>query len=48
LRAGLKPDQALVVAGCNGIDENNPSAAAEFEEPEPPLLSTRTTTKGGG
>jgi hypothetical protein len=47
LRAGLKPDQALVVAGCNGIDENNPSAAAEFEEPEPPLLSTRTATKGG-
>ena len=47
LRAGLKPDQALVFAGCKTIDENNPSAVAQLEEPEPPLLSTRTATKGG-
>jgi hypothetical protein len=48
LRTGLKPDQTLLIAGCKAIDQDNPSAAAELEEPEPPLLSTRTATKGGG
>lgn len=48
LRAGLKPDQALVFAGCKANDENNPDAFGQLEEPAPPLLSTRTVTKGGG
>jgi len=48
LRAGLKPDQALLIAGCMATDQDNPGAAAQLEEPAPPLLSTRTATKGGG
>jgi hypothetical protein len=47
LRAGLKPDQVLLVAGCESRDQYNPHAAAFSEEPAPPLLSTRTSTNGG-
>jgi hypothetical protein len=47
LRAGLKPDQVLLVSACEASDQNNPNAAAFLEEPARPLLSARTSTNGG-
>jgi len=47
LRAGLKPDQALLIAGCEATDQHNPSAASLWEEPSVPLLAARKVTAGG-
>jgi len=47
LRAGLKPNQALRVAGCEATDQHNPSAASPSEEPAVPPLSTRISAHGG-
>ena len=47
LRAGMQPDQVLLVSACAARDQNNPNAAALSEEPAPPLLSARTSGNGG-
>ena len=47
LRAGLKPDQALLVSACDAGDQYNPHAAAPSEDPAPPLRSARTSINGG-
>ena len=48
LRAGLRPDQTLLVSACEGIDQQNPiTAAALPEERGLPQLAARAPAKGG-
>jgi len=47
LRAGLRPDQTLLVSACQGIDQQNPTAAALPEERALPQLAARAPAKGG-
>jgi hypothetical protein len=48
LRAGLRPDQTLLVSACEGIDQQNRiTAAALTEERALPQLAARVPAKGG-
>ena len=48
LRAGLRPDQTLLVSACERIDQQNPiTAAALPEEGALPQLAARAAAKGG-
>ena len=46
LRAGLKPDQAPLIAGCEATDQHDPSAASLWEDPAAPLLPAIEVTAG--
>jgi hypothetical protein len=48
LRAGLRPDQTLLVSACEGIDQQNPiTAAALPEEKALAQLAASISAKGG-
>jgi hypothetical protein len=48
LRAGLRPDQTLLVSACEGIDQQNPiTAAALPEEKAVAQLAASMSAKGG-
>ncbi len=48
LRAGLRPDQTLLVSACEGIDQQNPiTAAALPEEKAVAQLAASISAKGG-
>lgn len=47
LRAGLQPDQALLVSACETTDQQNPSAIALPDEPALPPIATRKLPRGG-
>ena len=47
LRAGLRPDQTLLVSACETTDQQNPSAVALPDEPALPQLAARAAAKGG-
>jgi len=48
LRAGLRPDQTLLVSACEGIDQQNPiTAAALPEEKALAQLVASISAKGG-
>jgi hypothetical protein len=46
LRAGLQPDQALLVSACETTDQQNPSAIALPDEPALPPIATRKLPRG--
>jgi hypothetical protein len=48
LRAGLRPDQALLVSACETIDQQNPiTAAALPEERTATQFAARSSVQGG-
>jgi hypothetical protein len=46
LRAGLKPDQVLLVAGCESRDQYNLNASSPSEEAAVPMIAARISTSG--
>ncbi|MCA3359498.1 MAG: hypothetical protein ING02_16000 [Roseomonas sp.] len=47
LRAGMRPDQVLLVSACETIEQQNPiTAAARPEEPRQPQIVARKLAKG--
>ncbi len=46
LRAGLKPDQVLLVAGCMAADQDNLNANSSSEEAAVPMIAARISTSG--
>lgn len=48
LRAGLRPDQTLLVSACEGIDQQNPITAAALPKGRAlPQFAARAPAKGG-
>ncbi|MFN8882838.1 MAG: hypothetical protein ACK5VY_03980 [Alphaproteobacteria bacterium] len=47
LRAGLKPNHALLIVDCEATNQHNPSAASLWEDPAVPLLPAIEITAGG-